>query len=40
MNCCEKRLEKLVNQVFIWNIIEENERKIDKYEEIMRKNRF
>ena len=40
MNCCEKILEKLVKEVFIWNIIEKNERKKEKNKEIMRKNRF
>jgi len=28
MNCCEKIFEKIVKKVFIWNIREENERKM------------
>ena len=30
MNCCGKRFEKLVKEVFIWNIREENGRKIEE----------
>ena len=39
MNCCGKIFEKLVKKVFIRNIRDENGRKIEKYEEIVRKNR-